>query len=54
MIFIGYESTVRKQAYIIKKELCDRKLDIRMDDTEITGGDGIRKKITKALSSGIK
>lgn len=54
MIFIGYVDTVRVEAKEIQDELIKRKCDVKMDDTVIIGGDGVRKKITSILAEEIK
>lgn len=54
MIFIGYESSVRETAEKIRDILEERKLDVKMDDTDINAGEKVRKKITSILAEEIK
>ena len=51
MIFIGYESSVRETAEKIRDILKERKLDVKMDDTDINAGEKVRKKITNCSSA---
>ncbi len=55
MIFIGYESSVKDAAQNIRDILKnDKKLDVKMDDTDINAGEKVRKKITNILAEEIK